>query len=45
MMASHYLGALNVLDGNTKITVAPMIGDTKAADIENAKTIVNLVIK
>lgn len=37
-------GALNVLEGTTKITVAPMIGDNKAEDIANAKKIVNLIM-
>ncbi|WP_154222016.1 hypothetical protein [Marinicella rhabdoformis] len=38
-------GGLNVLSGDVNVSIAPMIGDTEEADIENAKLVFNLFKK
>ncbi len=39
------MGGLNVLDGTVKISISPMIGDTVAEDLENAKKIAALILQ
>lgn len=38
-------GGLNVLSGDVNVSIAPMIGDTEEADIENAKLVFGLFQK
>jgi CCR4-NOT transcriptional regulation complex NOT5 subunit len=38
-------GSLNVLSGNLKLTISPMIAETENEDIDNAKLIAELILK
>lgn len=38
-------GTLQVLDGNIKIAISPMMADTKEADLENAKRVATEILK